>query len=106
MSVLAELRRRSRAIGLPALGACVLAYFAYHTVQGDRGLLALMRLSNEAEKAQLALDRLRGERLALEHRVSLLDKRSLDLDMLEERLRLDLQKLRENEIVIFLPNQS
>lgn len=106
MTVLTELKRRSRTILLPALGGCVLAYFAYHSVQGDHGLLSLVRLSKEVQKAQVALNRLQEERLLLEHRVSLLDQRSLDLDMLEERLRLDLHKLRDNEIVIFFPVQS
>lgn len=106
MTVVTELKRRSRTIILPALGACVLAYFAYHSVQGDHGLLSLVRLAKEVEKAQFALDRLRDERVSLQHRVSLLDQRSLDLDMLEERLRLDLHKLRDNEIIIFFPLQS
>ena len=106
MTALNELKRRSRQITLPALGACVLAYFAYHTVQGDHGLLSLMRLSNEVERARVALNHLQSDREVLERRVGLLDRRSLDLDMLEERLRLDLHKLRENEVIIFLPTQS
>lgn len=106
MTVLSELKQRSRHIALPALGACVLAYFSYHTVQGDRGLLSFMRLGNEVSRAEAAVEALRGERLSLEHRVGLLDPRSLDLDMLEERVRLDLNRLPSNEIVIFLPRRG
>lgn len=106
MTVLKDLQRRSRYFTLPALGACVLAYFAYHMVQGDRGLLSMMRLSNEVARAEQGLTRLQTERMGLEHRVGLLDRRSLDLDMLEERLRLDLHKVRPNEVVIFLPQNG
>ena len=106
MTLFDELHRRFRHIAFPALGACVLVYFAYHTIQGDRGLLSLMRVSNEVERAQHALNNLREQRLTLEHRVGLLDRRSLDLDMLEERMRLDLQKIHENEGVIFLTPNS
>lgn len=106
MTVLADFRQRCRHIAFPALGACVLAYFAYHTVQGDRGVLSYMRLSNEVARAEETLNRLRGERIVLEHRVGLLDRRSLDLDMLEERLRLDLHKVAPNEVVIFLPERG
>jgi len=101
MSALSEIQRRSRHIAFPALGACVLAYFVYHTVQGDHGFLSYLRLNNEVTRAEIALDSLRRDRLGLEHRVGLLDSRSLDLDMLEERLRLDLHRIEPNEFVIF-----
>ena len=103
MTILDDLKRFSSPFAFPALGACVLAYFAYHTVQGDHGMLSYMRLNNEVARANAALDVLRRDRLELEHRVRLLDRRSLDMDMLEERVRADLNRLREDEVVIFLP---
>jgi len=106
MTVFAELHRRSRHFVAPAFGACILVYFAYHTIQGDRGLLSMMRISNEVARAEVALNDLRAQRLELEHRVGLLDRRSLDLDMLEERMRLDLNRMREDEVIIFLPPRS
>jgi cell division protein FtsB len=101
MTVLSELRRRARHIAVPALGGCVLAYFAYHTVQGDRGLLSYLRLSNEVARAEAAVTDLTAERRELQHRANLLDEDAVDLDMLEERLRLDLQMIRPDEVVIF-----
>ena len=41
MSLARELRNRAKAIALPVLGACLVFYFAFHIVQGDRGLVAL-----------------------------------------------------------------
>lgn len=103
MMILRTFKRFSSPFAFPALAACVLAYFAYHTVQGDHGVLSFMRLNNEIARADAALTALRAERLELEHRVRLLDRRSLDMDMLEERIRSDLNRLRRDEVVIFLP---
>lgn len=103
MAVLRELRRRSRQIVAPVLGACVIGYFAYHTVQGDRGLLAYMRLTGEVARAEATLAEVRAERETIEQRVRLLDPDSLDLDMLEERARKLLHRVRDDELVIFTP---
>ncbi len=65
----------------------LLAYFCYHAVSGDRGLLALMKLSNQVEQSRQELDNVNFERLKLEHRVSLLRDESLDLDLLDEQAR-------------------
>ncbi|MCR9219965.1 MAG: septum formation initiator family protein [Alphaproteobacteria bacterium] len=103
MAVLHELRRRSRQIVLPVLGACVIGYFAYHTVQGDRGLLAFMRISGEVDRARALLAAVTAERETLERKVQLLQPDSLDLDMLEERARAVLNRVRDDEIVVFTP---
>jgi hypothetical protein len=39
MTLLGEIRVRARLIVGPVLAATVFAYFAYHAVQGDRGLI-------------------------------------------------------------------
>ncbi len=103
MAVLHEFRRRSRQVVVPVLGACVIGYFAYHTVQGDRGLLAYMRMSGEVARAETTLETVREKRVALERKVRLLHPNSLDLDMLEERARATLNQVRDDEVVIFMP---
>jgi cell division protein FtsB len=77
-----------RAVMIPLTGAALMAYFAYHAVQGDRGLIAWWKLRYEIEKTDLALADVTAERHALERRVSLLRPESLDRDMLEERARI------------------
>lgn len=103
MAVLHEFRRRSRQVVVPVIGACLIGYFAYHTVQGDRGLLAFMRLSGEVQRAEATLSDVRAERIALDRKVGLLRRESLDLDMLEERSRAVLNRVRDDEVVIFTP---
>lgn len=76
--------RRSVTTGFLVLAV---AYFGFHAISGDRGLLALAQLTKEVEVAQGELDRVRAERLHLEHRVSLLKDESLDIDLLDEQAR-------------------
>ena len=101
MAVLHEIRRRSRQVVAPIVGACVIGYFIYHTVQGDRGLIAYMRLNNEVIQAETKLAQVRDERTRLERRVALLDSDSLDLDMLDESVRLTLNRVASDEVVVF-----
>lgn len=98
-----EIRRRAPSLIGPFLGACAVVYFAYHTVQGDRGLLAWWRLRHEISEAQTTLDRVQGQRDAMERRAGLLRPDSLDPDMLEERARVMLDAGRDDEVVVLLP---
>lgn len=100
--MMTELRRRAPSLIGPFLGACAVVYFAYHTVQGDRGVLAWWRLRHEISEAQATLARVKGQREAMEHRAGLLRPDSLDPDMLEERARVMLHVGRDDEVVILL----
>lgn len=99
--MLKEFNRRLRHVMGPLLGVSALAYFAYHTVEGDRGVLAWVRLNNEILSAEMELATVSAERQALEHRVLLLRPDHLDPDMLEERARVMLNMGRADEVVIF-----
>jgi len=83
---------------LIALG--VVVYFAYHTVEGDRGVLAYLRLKAKLDEAELQLAKVTTDRQELEHRVLLLRPDHLDPDMLEERARIMLNMGRDGEQVI------
>lgn len=76
-------------------------YFGYHTVQGDRGLLAWWHLRHEVQQAEATLRQTVAIRQAMDHRASLLRPDNLDLDMLEERARIMLNVGRDDEIVVF-----
>jgi len=103
MGIFYELRRRAQSIVGPVIGVTVLAYFAYHVVQGDRGLFALRSLQARVEDARASLGILNAERRRLEHRVSLLNPNSLDPDMADERARYMLHLARPDELVVMLP---
>ncbi len=101
MSIVHEIRRRARLIVGPVLGISLCAYFAYHLVQGDRGLTAWLRLTQQIRDARTTLGAVEAERLTLERRVNLLRPEHLDRDMLDERARSQLNLAAPNEIVIF-----
>ena len=78
----------------------VLAYFAYHSLHGIRGLFAWIDRQHELETKRLALAQIRGERQWLEQRVEALGPDRLATDLLEETL-LGLGFVNRNEVVIF-----
>ena len=102
MLVLKELRRQGRQIIASIFGVAVIAYFAYHAVEGERGLRAYFALKLQTELAREERDALRDERMVIERRVNLLKPESLDLDMLDERARVVLNKVHEDDFVILL----
>jgi cell division protein FtsB len=104
MMIFNEIRRRARhAIG-PFLGLTAVVYFGYHTIQGDRGLMAWWRLNQEIKQAEESLSHLEDARDNLDHRASLLRPDHLDPDMLEERARLMLNLGRDDEVIVLRPH--
>ena len=98
-----RLRRRTTQILGPVFAAAVVAYFAYYTVEGERGLIALTHLQTEATQAEANLAQLKHQREALELKVVSLRPDSLDLDRLDERVRTLLNDSRSDELIINLP---
>ncbi|HVA13416.1 MAG TPA: septum formation initiator family protein, partial [Stellaceae bacterium] len=72
MQVLDAIRQRARVIIGPILGISLVVYFAYHLVQGDRGLIAWLRLTHEIDAARATFAAVEAERQPLEHRVTLM----------------------------------
>jgi cell division protein FtsB len=102
MMVVQEIRRRAGFIAGPVLGISLMCYFGYHLVQGERGLLSWLRLTQEVKLAQARLSDLDGEREALDRRVSLLRPDRLDPDMLDERARAMLNYVHPRDLTLIL----
>ena len=102
MKVLTELRLRSSHIIGPIIGVCLIVYFLYHAIQGDRGLIAFWQLSKQVTQAENTQSMLTQKRTELQTRVSLLNPNSLNSDMIDERARFILGYTKSDEIVIFL----
>jgi cell division protein FtsB len=100
MAIIDEIRYRARFALWPIIGALVLAYFSFHMVQGQQGVLSLLQLQTKVEIAENLHATLSGERHELETRVALLSPNNLDPDMIEERARVMLNFAHPNEIVI------
>ena len=104
MVVATELRNYARSIAGPVLGVSLACYFAYHLVEGDRGLMAWLRLSQQLKEAKSLEVAVRAQRDALDHRVGLLRPEHLDRDMIDERARETLNLAGPREIIILRPN--
>jgi cell division protein FtsB len=95
-----RLRRSAR--HLPGLvGMCAVVYFGYHAIQGDRGLLTMVKLDNRIAAVKAELAESKAEEAALERRVALMRPASLDRDMLEEQVRLVLNYTHPDDVVIY-----
>jgi cell division protein FtsB len=68
-----------------ALLACLIFYFGFHALTGDRGLLGARQRAAMLAAKQEELVQLRTERAELEVRARLLRDQSLSADLLEER---------------------
>lgn len=95
-----------RSLLTPVIGVGLVGYFAYHTVQGNRGVLSLVGLMSETDRANETLAELRVQRLALEARVNALSPAHLDPDLLEEQARFILNVGREDELVLFFSEED
>lgn len=104
MSLLIDMRRLFVAVLGPLLGICALAYFGYHAVQGERGVVRYLQLRLDLRQAENALAVVKAEKKAIEDRVVALRPGSLDPDLIEERARIMLNMGREGEWVVILPS--
>ena len=106
MALYREIRNRARQVAPQVFAACLVAYFAFHAMQGDRGVNSWLELKQELVQAEGTEARLLAERQELAHRVSLLRPDHLDPDLLEERARVILNYGRPDEYIVLLPSES
>ena len=102
MSLNSLMKRKARAVLSTGLWAVLMAYFGYHAVQGEHGLLARNALSAQVAEARTTLADLQAERQRLEAAVGLMAPDAVDRDMLDERARAMLNYAHPNDVVIFL----
>ena len=100
-----RLKREAVRHWLGILMVLTLAYFAYHSIHGDRGLFAWVDRGHELDVKRLELEGIRGQRQRLEERVEALGQDGIAIDLLEETLY-ELGYVHENEVIILDPPES
>ena len=100
--LLAAWVRFRRQYWLSLLAFALVAYFSYHLVNGNRGLLAWQQYSQELEATRAELARLRAEHASLERKVARLRHDGLDPDLLDEEARRTLSLLDPQDVIILL----
>ena len=82
------------------IGLGLSLYFGYHLVEGERGLIAWVRLTEQIRDAKSQAAQIHAERDAQDRRVSLLRPEHLDPDLLDEQARAALNLVGPGELVI------
>jgi cell division protein FtsB len=100
------MRRRARVLVAPVLGLALTGYFACHLVEGDRGLRAWMRQTQELRSAKAGLADVAAERARLERRAANMRPDHLDRDLLDTQVRRMLDLAAPDEIVIVQPPKA
>jgi len=85
---------------LPCLLVALIAYFAFHALNGDRGVRAWLDVRHQLAVADKSLADLEAIGDRLERKVALMRPESLDPDLLDEQVRTRLGYTGANEIVI------
>lgn len=97
-------RRRLRsfftALGLYAVAALFIGYFAVNAFSGNHGLRAKLQLEEQVTELTGELRGVEQERKQWERRVALLRSDRLDPDLLDERARAELQYLHPREVTL------
>lgn len=84
----------------PSVLLCWTAVLTYSAVAGPSGYRALAALEAELADRGAELDALRARRMALEKRADQLSSKSLDPDLVDERIRAILGYSRAGDVVI------
>jgi cell division protein FtsB len=95
-----EIKRRSRRMIVPIVGALFVCYFLVHAFHGDRGVLAWMHLQKQVSVAEQTVSDTRTVRTGYDRRISLLRSEHLDADMLDERARIMAGLVRPDEFIV------
>lgn len=100
MGLLLELQNKIKNSGIFLFGTLLSVYFLFHGISGDRGLLKLLYLKNEINRAEEIAGTYHRQKVKLEEKVKRLSSSSLDLDLLDERARVVLNFVGKDEFVI------
>lgn len=84
----------------PSLLLCWAAVMIYSAVAGESGYRALAALEAELEAKRVEVDALTARRMALEKRADQLSSKSLDPDLIDERIRAILGYSRPGDVVV------
>ncbi|NWG71343.1 MAG: septum formation initiator family protein [Parvularculaceae bacterium] len=90
----------AKEVALPALFACWIAYLAYGAVAGAASYRTLRGLNAEIAAHKTELAEISARRAALQKRAELLNPKSLDPDVVDERVRAVLGYARPGDIVL------
>lgn len=87
-------------VGSFVLLGTLVAFFGFHTIAGERGILAQPKLDRRIQLAEEQLMLLDKHQSYLTHRISLMQSETLDSDILEETAQAELGLYSPNDVII------
>ena len=100
MAFVREVKRRVRAAVAPTVFLSLVGYFAWNATQGDRGLVAYAQNQELLKLRQGELAAAEAVRESWERKVTSLRGGRIDRDMLDERVRAQLNLVDTDDIVV------
>ncbi|MEI3581859.1 MAG: septum formation initiator family protein [Alphaproteobacteria bacterium] len=100
MGFLFDLKSRLKSSGIYIAFTLVIFYFGFYAFYGERGIRKYLYLRHEVEYARTLAKQYRVKKERLAEEVRLLSPDSLDLDLLDERARIVLNFVGDDEFVI------
>jgi len=91
-------------VALYAIAAALIGYFGVNAYTGKYGLNAQQELDAEMVRLTAELQRLKQDHVDAERRIALLRSDSLDPDMLDERIRAQLDFANPHDLVRMIKN--
>ncbi len=89
-----------RAALLPAACIAAMAYFGYHALAGNSGLMSLSGYRAEQKRLSVTAASVAERRAVLERKVHLLARQGADPDLADELVRQNLGLVRPDEVVL------
>lgn len=97
-------QRLSQKAVAPFMVLSVMGYFIYHSIQGERGLLAWFKLQERFYMIESQLRDVTFEREELEEKVQALCPESINRDLLDQQVRQKLGYAHPDDVVILRLN--
>ncbi len=89
-----------RRAALPSAALMLMGFFGYYAVLGPNGVLAYQDYHRQLELRKVEYAKLDKRRAELKNRVKLADPNGADPDLVEERIRKELNLAHPNEVIV------
>ncbi len=100
MNTLNDIMDKLKKSGLLIVFGILSFYFTINAIKGNRGFFKYLYLKGKVEIALQERAKYAQIKKDLEHKVAMLSESTLDLDYLEERARIVLNMVGENEYIV------
>lgn len=79
----------------------LISYFIYHFFSGNHSILSLFEIDKNKQTLDTEVENLKKQKEKFRKKIKIMQPQSLDKDLLEEKARKDLGKIKEGETVYY-----